>query len=94
MSIRAVAEPDTLTAQELGGLELEADTQLQRDISALPAVDAAAGSGVPPGVTAARMAEATLDCVRDLLSKEAFLAAVLLREQEVSFCRHTARSSR
>ena len=36
-----------------------------------------------PGVAAARRAVATLDGIRELLSQEAFLAAALLREQEV-----------
>ena len=66
--------------QELGRLE---DVQLETHAGALAAVDAVTGRALPPGVAAARRAMATLDGVRGLLSKEAFLAAVLLRAQEV-----------
>jgi len=57
---------------------------LENDTSSLAAVEASIGRELPPGVAAARRAAAALDGVRDLLSKEAFLAAALLREQEVS----------
>ena len=79
--------------QDLGWLQTEADTRLENDTNALAAVGAAAGCDVPPGVAAARSAAATLDGVRELLSKEALLAAILLREQEVSVCGHTLLSS-
>ena len=68
--------------QELGWHGLEASAGL--NIGAAAAADAAPGHDPPPGVSVARRASAALDGVRDLLSKEAFLAAVLLRDQEVS----------
>ena len=85
--------PHACLLQKLGWRESDANIQLEYDIGFLAAVDAAAGGSVLPGVSAARRAVSALDGVRDLLSKEALLAAVLLREQEVSVCGYMLRLS-
>ena len=48
------------------------------------AAEAAVGQQAPPGVAAARIAVTALRCASMHFSREACLAAVLLRNQEVS----------
>lgn len=62
----------------------EAEEILQQIASVSAAAETAVGQQPPPGVAAARAAGAALRCASMHLGREAYLAVVLLRNQEVS----------